>query len=246
MFHKELVSSDKFLDMPLSTQSLFFHLGMNADDEGFVSSPKRIGRSIGCSDDDMKILIAKFFIVAFDSGVIVITDWNKHNQIRKDRFTPTIHKEEKQQLQLLEYQQVQPNGNQMATNGKPSIGKVSLVQDSKVKEKKDKEVRHKYGEYQNVLLTDKQLEGLKKDFHNWEQLIKDLDEGIELKGYKYKNHNLAIRKWAKNVKVSNSSSQARRGNDTMVKDDNGNLIRLSQVQRVGVPSNQDNGSWMYE
>jgi predicted phage replisome organizer len=67
--------------------------------------------------------------------------------------------------------------------------------------KKKKEVRHNHGEYKNVLLTDSQLEKIKLDFpHNWDSLIKELDEGIELKGYKYKNHNLALRKWAKNVK----------------------------------------------
>lgn len=208
MFHKELVSSDKFLDMPLSSQSLFFHLGINADDEGFISSPKRISRSIGCADDDMKILIAKNFIVPFESGVVVITDWNKHNQIRKDRFTPTIHQEEKQQLELIEYQEVQPNGNQMATNGKPSIGKVSSVKSSLDKVKKD--IRHKYGEYKNVLLTDKQLERIKKDFYNWESLIKELDEGIQLKGYKYKDHNLALRKWAKN-KTTSTKIEAPKG-----------------------------------
>ena len=86
MFNKELVSSDKFIDMPATSQLLFFHLGMNADDEGFVSSPKRIQRSIGCSEDDLRILIGKEFIVGFESGVIVITEWNKHNQIRKENY----------------------------------------------------------------------------------------------------------------------------------------------------------------
>jgi hypothetical protein len=126
MFHRELVSSDKFIDMPASTQLLFFHLGINADDEGFVSSPKRIQRMVGCGEDDLKILLAKNFIVGFDSGVVVITDWNKHNQIRKDRFVPTLHAEEKQQLQLVDSEQCQPNVNQMSTMGKPSIVEVSL------------------------------------------------------------------------------------------------------------------------
>ncbi len=130
MFHKELVSSDKFIDMPASTQLLFFHLGMNADDEGFVSSPKRIQRMVGCGSDDLKILLAKNFIVGFDSGVVVITDWNKHNQLRKDRFSPTLHVEEKAQLQLVDFEQCQPIGNQMATMGKPSIGKVSIIKES--------------------------------------------------------------------------------------------------------------------
>jgi|ETNvirome_6_1000_1030641.scaffolds.fasta_scaffold00690_4 hypothetical protein len=206
MFHKELVSSDKFLDMPTSSQALFFHLGINADDEGFVSSPNRIQRSVGASPDDLKILLGKGFIQGFESGVIVILDWAKHNQLRKDRFTPTIHQEEKQQLQVIEYQAPQPNGNQMATNGKPSIVKVSSVKSSLDKSKKD--IRHKYGEYKNVLLTDKQYEKLSKDFPNLKDLITLVDEGIQMKGYKYKDFNLAIRKWAKNNYGSNNAPQS--------------------------------------
>ena len=126
MFNKELISSDKFIDMPATSQLLFFHLGMNADDEGFVSSPKRIQRSIGCSEDDIKVLISKQFIIGFESGIIVITEWKKHNNIRKDRFTPTIYTQEKAHLQVIDIQQAQPNDNQVTTNGIPSIGKVRL------------------------------------------------------------------------------------------------------------------------
>ncbi len=128
MFNKEIVSSDKFIDMPLSSQLLFFHLGINADDDGFVSSPNRISRSVGCSSDDIKILIAKCFVVGFESGVVVISDWCKHNQIRKDRYTPTMHIAEKESMQLIEFKQCQPNGNQMATTRQPSIVKVSVVE----------------------------------------------------------------------------------------------------------------------
>jgi len=137
MFNKELVSSDKFLDMPISSQALFFHLGMNADDEGFVSSPKRISRGIGCSEDDIKILIAKQFVVSFDSGVIVIKEWDKHNQIRKDRFTPTIHNDEKALLQVVDITSAQPVDNQVATTGQPSIVKSSIVECSIVEINKD-------------------------------------------------------------------------------------------------------------
>lgn len=128
MFNKELVSSDKFIDMPVSTQLLFFHLGMNADDEGFVSSPKRIMRSVCCSEDDLKILLSKGFLIVFESGVVVIKEWDKHNQIRKDRLTPTIHHEEKQSLQLTDIQQAQPIDNQKTTNGLPSVVEVRRVE----------------------------------------------------------------------------------------------------------------------
>ncbi len=125
MFHKEIVSSDKFLDMPISTQALFFHLGVNADDEGFVSSPKRIQRGIGCSDDDLKLLIGKKFLIAFETGVIVIREWDTHNKIRKDRMVPTIHQEEKQQLELFVQDALEGNVNQVATKCQPNVNQVS-------------------------------------------------------------------------------------------------------------------------
>jgi len=76
---------DKFLDMPATAQLLYFHLGMRADDDGFVASPRRIMMLIGCGQDDMKILILKGFVIAFESGVCVITDWKQNNQLRHDR-----------------------------------------------------------------------------------------------------------------------------------------------------------------
>ena len=100
MFAKTIIDSDAFLDMPLSAQALYFHLSMRADDEGFVNNPKRVQRMIGASDDDLKLLIMKRFILAFDSGVIVIKHWRIHNYIAKDRFTPTVYKEERGELQL--------------------------------------------------------------------------------------------------------------------------------------------------
>lgn len=99
MFSKAIISCDAFVDMPLSTQALYFHLGMHADDEGFVSSPKSIQRVIGASEDDLKVLIMKGFVIMFQSGVIVITHWKMHNLVRKDRFTPTIFQSEKALLE---------------------------------------------------------------------------------------------------------------------------------------------------
>ena len=98
MFAMTIIDSDAFLDMPLSTQCLYFHLSMRADDEGFINSPKKIQRMIGASDDDLKVLIAKKFIIPFKSGVVVIKHWKIHNYIRKDRLVETVYQEEKQQL----------------------------------------------------------------------------------------------------------------------------------------------------
>lgn len=100
MFAKTIIDSDAFLDMPLSTQSLYFHLSMCGDDEGFVNNPKKIQRMIGASDDDMKILIAKNFIIAFETGVIVIKHWKIHNYIRGDRLQPTVYAEERATLEV--------------------------------------------------------------------------------------------------------------------------------------------------
>ena len=98
MFSQQITESDAFLDMPLSAQALYFHLGMVADDDGFINSPKRVQRVIGANDDDLKLLLAKNFIIAFDTGVVVVKHWKINNYIPKDRYTPTVYEDEKAQL----------------------------------------------------------------------------------------------------------------------------------------------------
>ena len=100
MFAKTIIDSDAFLDMPMSTQALYFHLSMRADDDGFINNPKRIQRMIGASDDDLKLLIAKSFIITFESGVVVIKHWKIHNYIQSDRYKPTVYAEEKSLLEV--------------------------------------------------------------------------------------------------------------------------------------------------
>lgn len=100
MFAKTIIDSDAFLDMPMSTQALYFHLSMRADDDGFINNPKRIQRMVGASDDDLKLLVAKNFILTFQSGVIVIKHWRIHNYIQKDRYKETVYKEEKALLRV--------------------------------------------------------------------------------------------------------------------------------------------------
>ena len=95
MFAKTIIDSDAFLDMPLSAQSLYFHLSMRADDDGFINNPRKIQRMIGASDDDYKLLIAKNFIICFQSGVVVIKHWRIHNYIQSDRYKETVYLEEK-------------------------------------------------------------------------------------------------------------------------------------------------------
>lgn len=102
MFTQKIIDSDAFLEMPLSAQALYFHLNMRADDDGFVNNPKKVTRLINASDDDLKILILKRFIIAFDSGVIVIKHWRMHNSLKMDRYHPTDYQEEFLQLGLKE------------------------------------------------------------------------------------------------------------------------------------------------
>ena len=136
MFAKTIIDSDAFLDMPLSTQALYFHLSMRADDDGFINNPKKIQRMVGGSDDDLKLLVAKRFIIPFESGIVVIKHWKIHNYIRTDRYKATVYKDEKASLTLKENGAYTtclplgiPNGDQMETQyrlGKESIGKESI------------------------------------------------------------------------------------------------------------------------
>ena len=119
MFSKTIIDSDIFLDMPLSTQALYFHLSMRADDDGFVNNPRKIERMVGCGADDRKLLIAKQFIIPFDSGICVIKHWRIHNYIRNDRYKPTMYQEEKEQL-LIEENKAYSINKEMDTNCLPS------------------------------------------------------------------------------------------------------------------------------
>lgn len=148
MFAKKITESDAFLDMPSSTQMLYFHLSMNADDDGFVNNPKKIQRMCGASDDDFKLLIAKSFVILFESGIIVIKHWKMHNYIQSDRYRPTDYVDEKSMLGVKKNKAYTLDESKMYTKciqdvsvGKDSIGKVRLGEDSIVKDSKGESVR---------------------------------------------------------------------------------------------------------
>lgn len=151
MFTQKIIDSDAFLDMPLSSQALYFHLNMRADDDGFVNNPKRIQRTIGASEDDLKLLVVKRFVIGFESGVLVIKHWRMHNTLRKDRYNPTQYQDELRTLDVKDNNAYteriaevsapqiesvatswQPNGNQMATQY--SVLENSIVENSVDKE----------------------------------------------------------------------------------------------------------------
>lgn len=98
MFSLEVVDTDDFLDMPATAQCLYFHLGMRADDDGFVSNPKKITKMVNCAQADMDLLIENKYIIPFESGVVVLKDWKVNNYIQSDRYTPTRYRDEMQRL----------------------------------------------------------------------------------------------------------------------------------------------------
>ena len=125
MFSLAVVDTDTFTDMPCSAQALYFHLGMHGDDGGFVGSPRKIVRAVGCNNDDFRLLVAKGFIIPFESGVVVIRDWNINNTLKNDRYHETVYMAEKSLLRkdaVGRYQlgtDMEPVRNQLGTNAEP-------------------------------------------------------------------------------------------------------------------------------
>lgn len=134
MFNQKVTETDEFLDMPTSSQLLYFHLNMNADDDWFVGAPKKIIRICWCKEDDFKLLALKNFILTFESGVCVIRHRLIHNAIRKDRYTKSIYSEESDQISKwvnnLYLRSKWAIGNQLATNGMRSIEENSIEENS--------------------------------------------------------------------------------------------------------------------
>lgn len=120
MFDKAIIDTDKFMDLPLSAKAIYFLLGMEADDEGFVSY-KKVMRVHGGNDDDVKILVAKGLVLIFDSGVVVITDWNKNNWLDSRRIRPTEYQKEKKLLAL-------SDNRYLLSDGLASIEESSIVE----------------------------------------------------------------------------------------------------------------------
>ena len=129
MFDKSIIDTDRFCDMPMSTKALYFVLGMEADDFGFVS-PRRVMRMHGGTDDDLKILISKQFLIYFPSGVVVITDWCKNNWLDKRRIAETEFKEELKSLELFENKYILRSAKHSLSNGLESIEENSIEENS--------------------------------------------------------------------------------------------------------------------
>ena len=209
MLTKKVTDDDNFMSLSSSAQALYLHLSMSADDDGFCNQVSISMFKAHASVQDLQALLEKRYIYQFENGVIVIKHWRMANALRKDRYTPTVFQEELAQLDIKKNGSYTwlPNGCQMVAECLPQdrLGKVSIGKDSiecisasdEPEPTPKKAVKHKHGEYQKVLLTDTEVEKLIEEYgkETSVKLIKYLDEYIEMKGYKAKNHYLAIRKW---------------------------------------------------
>lgn len=208
MFAKTIIDSDAFLDMPLSTQALYFHLAMRADDEGFVNNPKKIQRMIGASDDDCRILASKRFILTFQSGIIVIKHWKIHNYIQSDRFKETVYLEEKTMLALDDNKAYTERIQDVSTlDTQYSIGKDSIVKNSI--EKKVAEAPLSSKRFVKPTLEEvKEYCLSRKNNIDAQQFI----DFYESKGWKVGNQSMkdwkaCVRTWEQRNKVENKSTK---------------------------------------
>lgn len=194
MFSIDIVGSDAFLDLPYSSQCLYFQLCMRADDDGFVGNPKTIQRIAGTKASDLELLVKKRFLLQFPSGVVVIKHWKINNQIQKDRYTPTVYTEEYQSLYIKDnkaYTEMDKGCIQSVSemDTQISIDKNRLDKNSRGGEK------HAHGFFANVLLTDDEMQKLAAEIPNYEEYIEKLSHYIESNGKKYKSHYATILMW---------------------------------------------------
>ena len=176
MFSNSVTDSDAFLDMPTSTQCLYFHLGMSADDDGFVSNPRKIMRAIGCNQNDLDLLIAKSFLIKMEGGVVVIKHWRVNNYIQKDRYKPTEYLELKKilfikdnQIYTLDCKKGKPLDTdciQFGYTGKVSIGKskVSIGKSKSTKNNINEEInKEDCDETEDDIMTMEEMEDFLKN-----------------------------------------------------------------------------------
>lgn len=238
MFSRRIINSARFIKLTKDAQALYLHLCMNADDDGAVEAyPVR--KALGIEEDALANLSGRGFIIMLDpeNEVVYITDWLEHNKIRADRIQTSMYRdlianaigvhvliEPKKRSDLKSSNVIDVSaGTELAgrsmdgprtDNGQTmdSLGEDRLSKDKSGKNKKgEKEVKHKYGEFQHVMLTDKEFERLQKDLPDYERWIRDLDEYLEEhKNKSYSNHNLTIRKWKRREDERNEQKQLER------------------------------------
>ncbi len=220
MFAKKITDDDNFMQLSASAQALYFHLAMSADDDGFCNQIAISMFRAHAGTQDLQSLLDKQYLYQFESGVVVILHWKIHNSIKKDRYKQTIYHMEQSKLQTEENglytlrnqngSNLEPLWNQNGSNLEPQVrlGEVRLGEDSLGKDSPEEEEtadsaesapppKKRYGEYQNVLLTDADVEKLQAEFPNWQERIERLSAYMASTGKQYKNHLATIRTWAR-------------------------------------------------
>ena len=209
MFSLTVVDTDCFTDMPVSAQALYFHLGMHGDDDGFVSSPRKIARAVGCNDDDIRVLALKNFIIPFENGIVVIRDWNVNNTLKNNRYHETVWQAEKATLSLdrsgrwnQSVSRLEPDRTQSVSDLEPehnitkhNRGEGETPPTVAAPPKMPKE---KYGQYGWVKLTEEEYSRLSSDLGKAElnRCITYIDESAQTSGNKnhWQDWNLVIRR----------------------------------------------------
>lgn len=243
MFAKTVISTDTFVCMSLSAQALYFHFGINADDDGFIDNPKSIQRMIGATDDDLKELLSNGYIIQVGYNLYLVKHWRlNNNKIEPKKYNSTIYKKEFDNVILKnnvyelknrnELTDSAPPVNELCTDGAPvvhgaltgrvprldknrldkiSIDKSNIYMPQPTKEnteKKDKNIKHKYGTYNNVLLSDDEFEKLKAEFpNNYQYWIERVSGYVASSGKTYKNYLATIRNWAAKEKTQQQQKQ---------------------------------------
>ena len=215
MFAKTIIDSDAFLDMPLSSQSLYFHLSMRADDEGFINNPRKIQRMIGATDDDLKLLIAKSFIIPFESGIVVIKHWKIHNYIQSDRFKPTVYTEERSLLNVKDNKaytldtECIHDGYSLETQVR--LGKDSIDKDSKESKKTGKRFTPPTIDEVDAYCKERKNGINAETFYDFYQ-----SKGWMVGKNPMKDWKAAVRTWEKrDRKDSNESNESNKSNDKL-------------------------------
>lgn len=193
MFSKKVLETDRFYSLPHSVQTLYMHLSLNADDDGFVDNVMSIAMLCKADKKDIAKLISEKYLLQVSDHVFVIAHWYLNNQIQKDRFHPTIYDEEKNLL-------VRPNNIWQYRDGITWDDNSLDTENRPDKKRKSKdEVKHKHGVFEHVMLTDAEFEELVNQFpFDYQSRINNLDEYLENhKGKSYSNHLLTIKTWAR-------------------------------------------------
>ena len=201
MFNVDIVGSDAFLDLPHTAQALYFQLGMRADDDGFVGNPKTIQRIAGTKASDLELLVKKRFLLQFPSGVVVIKHWKINNDIKKDRYSPTVYTDEFQMLSIKEnkaYTERSVNVSTLDTERGQNVSALD-TQYSIDENSKDKDsivlCKHAHGFFANVFLTDDEMQKLSSEIPNLDDYIERLSNYLANNKKEYKSHCATIRNW---------------------------------------------------